>query len=352
MSMFFAFVVIAVLAAIAFAIVPLMLGGEGRRKLVLIAGLFFLVPILTWLTYQHVGTPEAIDGDFGETGQIRATLIDLARDLERDPENSDNWTRMGLAYKDMQEYSSAEHALRRALFIDGDNPFIQVELAETMLYASGEPRLPPDGRALLERAVASQPDNQKGLWLLGLNAFQSGRHDEAVEWFERLMAVLPAGDIRQTVQQHLEQARASANGTGRPGQMQPQPQPQPQPSPDREQAATAVSMNISVSLDEDLADRVSGEEVVYVIVRGGGNGGPPIAVQRLSAADLPTSIVIDDSDTMLEGSGLGEAGTIRVTARVSQSGQARAAEGDLEGSSEPFEIADGMDIDVEIDRVL
>lgn len=342
MSIFFVLVAIAVLTAIAFATVPLVLSGEGRGKLVLIAGLFLLVPVLTWLTYQHVGTPEAIDGDFGETGQIRSALIDLARDLERDPDNSDNWTRMGMAYKDMQEYSSAEHALRRALFIDGDNPFIQVELAETLLYASGEPQLPPEGRALLERAVTSQPNNQKGLWLLGLDAFQSGRHEEAVDWFERLVAVLPAGDVRQTVQQHLDQARASANGTGRPRQ----------PSPGRDQTATAVSMNISVRLDEALSEQVSGEEVVYVIVRGGDNGGPPLAVRRLSAADLPTSIVIDDSDAMLEGSGLSEAGTIRVTARVSHSGQARAAAGDLEGSSEPFDIADGMDIDVEIDRVL
>lgn len=348
MSMFFVLVAIAVLAAIAFATAPLVLGGEGRSKRLLIAGLVLLVPVLTWLTYHHVGTPEAIDDDFGETGQIRAALIDLARDLERDPDNSDNWIRMGMAYKDMQEYSSAEHALRRALFIDGDNPFIQVELAETLLYASGEPQLPSDGRALLERAVASQPNNQKGLWLLGLDAFQSGRHDEAIEWFERLVAVLPAGDVRQTVQQHLDQARASANGTGRPGQMH----PQPQPSPDREQAATAMSMNVSVRLDETLTERVSGDEVVYVIIRGGDNGGPPLAVRRLSAADLPTSIVIDDSDAMLEGRGLSEAGTIRVVARVSHSGQARAAEGDLEGSSEPFEIADGMDIDVEIDRVL
>lgn len=343
MSIFTVLVAIAVLAAIAFATVPLLLG-EGRRKPALIAGLFVLVPVLTWLTYQHVGTPDAIDGNYGETGQIRASLIGLARELERNPDNADNWIRMGMAYKEVQEYSSAEHALRRALFIDGDNPFIQVELAETLLYASGEPRLPAEGRELLDRVVSSQPDNQKGLWLLGLNAFQNGRPDEAVAWFERLVGILPDGSVRETVQQHLEQARASANGTGRPRQLQ--------PSPDRNQAAPAVSMNISVRLDETLAERVSGEEVVYVIVRGSGNGGPPLAVQRLSAADLPTTIVIDDSDTMLEGSGLSKAGTIRVTARVSHSGQTRAEEGDLEGRSEPFEFSDGMDIDVEIDRIL
>lgn len=345
MSIFPVLVALAVLAAIAFATVPLLLG-EDKRKPALIVGLFFLVPVLTWLTYQHVGTPEAIDGNYGETGQIRASLIGLARELERDPDNADNWIRMGMAYKEMQEYSSAEHALRRALFIDGDNPFIQVELAETLLYASGEPRLPAESRELLDRAVTSQPDNQKGLWLLGLNAFQIGRPDEAVEWFERLVGILPDGSVRETVQQHLAQARAAANGAGRSRQLQ------PQQASDRDQAAAAKSLNISVRLDETLAERVSGEEVVYVIVRGSANGAPPLAVQRLSAADLPTTIVIDESDTMLEGRGLDEAGTIRVTARLSQSGQARAAEGDLEGSSEPFEISDKMDIDVEIDRIL
>ncbi|MFW5927164.1 MAG: tetratricopeptide repeat protein [Wenzhouxiangella sp.] len=342
MSIFSVVALLAVLAALAFATIPLIVGG-GRRAVAVVAGLVIFVPALTLGIYQQVGTPEAIDGDFGEAGETRSSLIELARTVERNPDDAENWIRMGLAYKQMEEFSSAEHALRRALFIDEKNPFIQVELAETLLYASGQPHLPAEGRRLLEQAVAREPDNQKGLWLLGLNAFQLGRHDEAAEWFERLVAVLPQGDVRRTVEQHLERARASAGGGL---------QPRPPEADSRDRSEQSASINVSVRLDEALAGQVSGDEVVYIIVRDGSNGGPPLAVQRISAADLPTSIVIDDSNTMLEGGSLGDAGSVSVVARISRNGQPTASEGDLEGKSEPIELSGETSVDVEINRVL
>lgn len=342
MNQFSIIALLAVLAALAFATAPLILGG-GRRTFPVVAAVVIFVPALTLGIYQLVGSPQASDGGFGETGEIRSSLIELARAVERNPDSPDNWIRMGLAYKQVEKFSSAEHALRRALFIDEGNPFVQVELAETLLYASGEPRLPAEASRLLERAVARQPDNQKGLWLLALDAFQRGRHDEAVDWFERLMAVLPEGSVRQTVRQHLDQARASADG----GLL-----PRPPSVGAREQAAQPVSMTVSIRLDEALSGRVSGDEAVFVIVRDGRNGGPPLAVQRLSAADLPASITFDDGNAMLQGRGLSAAGTVRVVARISRSGQAMAAEGDLEGQSDPVELSDEINIDVEIDRIL
>src|SRR5690625_6461136 len=91
----------------------------------------------------------------------------------REPNDSVHWTRLGLAYKSLQDFGAAEHALRRALYIEPQSGFLMAELGETLLYGSGQRQLPAEAQSLLEQAAAQ--DSQKALWLLGLNARQLDR---------------------------------------------------------------------------------------------------------------------------------------------------------------------------------
>ena len=92
-------------------------GGKSTSPGVLL-GLLIVVPVATFLLYRAVGEPQGLDQSDSQVTQIRAVLIDLANSLERNPDDIDNWVRLGLSYKDLREFSSAEHALRRALYLD------------------------------------------------------------------------------------------------------------------------------------------------------------------------------------------------------------------------------------------
>jgi len=336
------FIIIAaacVLAAIAFAIVPLLVGKNERQGAVLILALVVLIPAASWVTYRAVGTPEGIAPPASDAAMIRSALIDIARQLERNPDNADNWTRMALAYKELQEYSSAEHAFRRALFIDEDNPFIQIELAETLLFASGRPSLPTEARNLLSSALETDPQQQKAYWLLGLDALQRGDYAEAVGQLERLDSMLPEGNVRNSVRNYLQQARrgleqpVSAGMTGDTGE-------------------DDVQLSVNLALDESLAEQLSGEETVFVIVRAADGPRAPLAVQRLNAGQLPTNVTFGRNDTMMGGSGIDDFDAIRITARVSPSGTAEAQSGDFEGSSDRVPVSDRISASVLIDQVL
>jgi cytochrome c-type biogenesis protein CcmH len=329
-----------VLVAIAFAIVPLLVGKSDQQATmpILILALVLLIPAASWLTYRTVGTPEGIAPPASDTAMIRAALIDIARQLERNPDDADNWIRMALAYKELQEYSSAEHAFRRALFIDEDNPFIQIELAETLLFDSGRPSLPAEARRLLLDALDHDPQQQKAYWLLGLDALQRGDYEEAAGRLEQLDAMLPDGNVRNSVRNYLQQAR---RGLG-----------QQAATDSTNDVADDPQLVVNLALDEALADRVSGDEAVFVIVRAADGPRAPLAVHRLNAGDLPTHVAFGRNDTMMGGADIGDFDAIRITARISHSGVAEAQSGDFEGSSDTVPVSDRISASVLIDRVL
>ena len=337
------FIIIAaacVLVAIAFAIVPLLIGDANRKSAapILILALILLIPAASWVTYRAVGTPEGISPPTSDTAMIRAALIDIARQLERNPDDADNWIRMAMAYKELQEYSSAEHAFRRALFIDAGNPFIQIELAETLLFDSGRPSLPTEARGLLHDALESDPQQQKAYWLLGLDALQREDYEEAVGRLEQLDAMLPEGSVRDSVRNYLQQARRGLGQPVVPGT--------------NGEAGDDPQLVVTLALDDTLAERVSGEETVFVIVRAADGPRAPLAVHRLTAGELPTEVTFGRNDSMMGGASIGDFEAIRVTARLSRSGVAEAQSGDFEGNSDSVPVSDRINTSVVIDQVL
>jgi cytochrome c-type biogenesis protein CcmH len=327
---------LAVLLALAFVIAPLL----GDRRRATLAILIIAVPVSTLAIYLAVGTPAGIQPDTGETGEVRSAVTDLANRAMREPDNAEHWARLGLAYKSLEEFASAEHAFRRALYINPEVPFLQAELGETLLYSSGERRLPDEARSLLEQAAES--GSQKGLWLLGLDAFQREDYPDAAERFERLLVVLPADSgVRDTVRGYLVTARAGG----------PSARPEPASRSQPQDSEAGPSLALTVDIEEALARRLSGDETVFVAVRRA-SGGPPLAVRRLRAEELPAELNIDDGDAMMAGSGLSSADSISVVARVSFSGDAMPAEGDFEGQSGTVAVdQQTIRTEVVIDRV-
>jgi cytochrome c-type biogenesis protein CcmH len=317
----------------------------------LIIGLALALPLATWLLYQSIGEPEGIVRGQTEVEQIRDSLSILARQLERNPDNTENWIRLGMAYKDLREYSSAEHAYRRALYQDVDNAFVQVELAETLLFASGSARLPEASRELLESAVASEPENQKGLWLLGIGAFQNGEYEQALGWWQQLDDLLPAGSVQASVREQMDRARSrlSQAPVATPGLPSGHPPivgdkiagddiaGASRIGPDNGDQPT---FRVELSLASALADTLSGNETVFLIARAANGPSAPLAVRRLTSGELPATVFLRDSDAMVDGLSLSNFPDITLTARISFSGTAEPQPGDLEGRTGPVSILD------------
>ena len=100
-----------------------------------------------------------------------------------------------------------------------------------------------------------------------------------------------------------------------------------------------------------LVGRVPPDATVFVFARAPSGPRVPLAVLRRTGRDLPFDFVLDDSMAMAPGMNLSSAREVVVEARVSASGNASPAPGDLTGATAP--LAPGATgVVVTIDRVL
>ncbi|HKK22618.1 MAG TPA: hypothetical protein VJ947_02945, partial [Pseudohaliea sp.] len=117
-------------------------------------------------------------------------------------------------------------------------------------------------------------------------------------------------------------------------------------------AGGGASLQVQVTLAPDLADRVSAGDTVFVLARAAEGPRAPLAVQRLTVADLPVSLTLSDSMAMVQGMNLSRFEQVVVVARVSLSGQAGAQTGDLQGSSAPVAPSADQPVRITIDQVV
>ncbi len=391
--MFMVLAALAVLAALFFAVGPLLIGNPEQRRLKrrlsalddlidelepddltarrkhlisaikessgnsggpgLLIGLLIAVPAATILLYQTVGEPDGLTRDNSQVHVIRDALTGIARELERDPQQPELWAQLGMSYKDLEQFSSAEHALRRALYIDNANPFIQVELAETLLFASGSSQLPDEAVNLLQESVISDPQNQKALWLLGVHAYQSGDFAEALNRWQVLDGILPDGSVRNSIREQMDRARAAMNQAPSSSPALPPNHPSIAEMEDAASPAAAGPVfPVQVSISDELANQLSGSETVFLIARAASGPPAPLAVRRFTVSELPYQTQLSDSDAMMDGLMLSAFPEIRITARVSFSGQPEPQAGDLQGEVGPLSILETAGAELLIDQVL
>jgi cytochrome c-type biogenesis protein CcmH len=341
------------------------------------------VPLIGAVLYFQIGSPQGINPETGQTGQLREMLGDLTRQVKSEPEDIDAWNQLGMIYKQIQQYPAAESAFRRVVFLEPDNTLARVELAETLLFQGGQANLPQESDRLLRQVLAREPENQKALWLAGLGAFQSGNRARALTLWRRLEALLPEGAVRDRIREQIASATdgpalASARGTEAPrdaihaavqrddaaetASSSPSSTASAAPTtPETSEPAPAASTNdrdsgtrvaVEISVDDAVASRLGGAETVFVFARAVNGPAAPLAVKRLAASALPTTVILSEADSMAEGLTLGTFPTVSVTARVSRTGNVIAAAGDLQGQSDAFDPKSADQVSVSINEIV
>ena len=79
----------------------------------------------------------------------------------------------------------------------------------------------------------------------------------------------------------------------------------------------------------------------------------PVAVERLTAAQLPAEITLDDADNAMPNLSLSQMTQVVVGARISKSGNAIPQPGDLEAISPAFPLTEQVrELELQINRVI
>lgn len=312
---------------------PMLRQGSSSRYYGL--AMVLLVPIISVFMYQQVGSPEGIDvtgipqqqpqqpqGDHAAgAGQMSDMVGQLERRLQDNPADVQGWVLLGRSYKTIQKFAEAETALVRAIQLAPNDPLIMVELAEAKMYASGNPVIDEEAKGMLERALLLDPDQQKGLWLLGMAASQSGNLAQAVDLWERLAAQMdPSSPVVASLTDQIAQARARMGTEPEAEQMGVEP----------ETAWPGIEIEVTVS-DPDYETPPGA--VLFVVARNLQAPGPPVGVRRIFNPVFPLSINLTDSDSMVAQSPVSAVESLQLVARLSMTGSVVPGAQDLSSTA-------------------
>ena len=97
--------------------------------------------------------------------------------------------------------------------------------------------------------------------------------------------------------------------------------------------AEASAITGRVSVDPKLRERIAPNDTLFIFARAVNGPRMPLAVVRATAGELPREFRLDDSMAMTPAARLSGASDVIVEARISKTGSATPATGDLQGTS-------------------
>lgn len=318
---------------------------QAPRKTMLAVGI--VLPILAIGLYALLGSPATLEPNgpqHNATAQdMDRLVVNLAKKLEKDPDNLQGWAMLARSYKMLGRNAEAEQAFVRAgAFLDNDAQLLAIYADLAATNANGNFAGKPT--QLIEKALRVDPENAMALWLAGTAAFRGNQFEAAIRIWERLTRqVEPDSDDARMLQDSIGAAYA-ALGKSAPAQA-PAKVSAVSAAPTA-QAGTGASVSGQVELDAALKAKAAPGDTVMVIARVPGTR-MPVAVLRAHASELPLKFTLDDSLSMSPQARISAASEVEVEARVSKSGMAQAEPGDLISLVQTVKVgAKGMKIQV------
>ena len=261
--------------------------------------------------YSQIGEPGAHIATV-EDSSVDEMVVALALRLESEPDDLQGWKMLARSYGQLKRYPEAIVAFEQAAELESyGNGQTLVDLGESILLSDGNSI---KGRAaeVFENALALSPNNPKALFYGGIAAIERGEPLLAAARWETLLATSPPEEIRGILRQRIDEWRGITS----------------EETPAAVVASNAVEVTMNITLSEAARNAVDPAATVFIIARDPGQPGPPIAVTRRLASELPTSVALSDADAMIAGRTLGGVPNLEIIVRVSASGQPTAQSGD------------------------
>ncbi len=312
--------------------------------------LILAIPALSIGLYYQVGTQQIIPLLANEAAAPADDALSfdimvgrLAERLRQEPDNAEGWVMLARSYTALNRFADAALAYDKAHKLIGDNADLLADYADALVMANDREFTDQAG-ALLLKALETEPDHVKALWLAGLWKIQQGENAEAIRYWQRVAVQLaPGSKDAEVIAQQISEARAQLA----PGEVVEAPTPG-----ELTTAATPAAdktITVSVTLDPQLAADAAPEDTVFIFARAVSGPRMPLAIVRKQVSDLPLTVTLDDSTAMAPAMKLSNFDEVAVGARVSKSGTAMPQSGDLQGMVSPVTPDAGQAVELNID---
>ena len=316
------------------------------------------LPLVSVLLYLGLGNPQGLNpqkqgGVEGAPHQLTREQIEpmiarLAQRLEANPGDGEGWIMLARTYNALGRFGEAAAAFAKAEAKFPQDAQLLADYADTLAMAQGQ-SLQGKPEALVQRALKADGNNLKALALAGTVAFEKSDFAKAIEYWKRMLPLLPADSaMGNSIRASIEEAESKQGGAPKSlAPIAPDKQAGAPKSSTATARAKAASVSGTVKLLPALAARAAPEDTVFVLARPAQGSRMPLAALRVKVKDLPLTFSFDDSMAMNPSAKLSDFAEVVVAARVSKSGNVVPQRGDLEGVSQPARLgASGIKVEI------
>jgi cytochrome c-type biogenesis protein CcmI len=273
----------------------------------------------------------------GDASVTEEDLEQFALGLRTKLRGSDNdaigWTLLGRVYVAINQIESAIDAFERALTIEPDNIETLASYSQVLLMVNQESYLNL-AKVHLNHILALDPQNTGALGMLAMAATQQGDNALAIKTWQRLKAFVPKdAPIYPSIEAQISQLQeAMPEGQDSRAETQADVESQAQQN---QATSTGVSVLVTVQVDEALVDKIPDNGYLFVYAQdASGESRMPAAVVKMPISELPITVELSDSNSVMPTLTLSQLSQVRLVAKISATGNVMASSGDIEGSLE------------------
>ncbi|MGB1239226.1 MAG: c-type cytochrome biogenesis protein CcmI [Pseudomonadales bacterium] len=286
---------------------------------------------LVWFSQQHA-SGQQLDGQQPTAEQAIAML---ERELQQNPDNAEGWYILASAYIGTNQFVRASEAFEKVLQVLPEEApqraSVTGQYAQALYFIAG--KVSADVSTQVEKALSLDANEVVSLGLMGIAAYDAQDYQGAIDHWSKAMQHADAS-ASSSLQSGIAKARSKLGV--------------------EQQSATGGVPHVSITLDvdADVREQVDPQAVVFVFARPIG-GGIPLAAKRLTVAELPVNIILDDSLAMMEQAKISLQNNVEVSARISLGGTPQAVSGDYTADAVQAKVSEsGETVNLLIDRLV
>ncbi|MDA8866356.1 c-type cytochrome biogenesis protein CcmI [Porticoccaceae bacterium] len=235
------------------------------------------------------------------------------------PDNIYYWILLAKRAVQQNDLSSAQYHYAQAIKASPEDSYLLAQYAE-ITFMLADSQFTDEVNRAIDKAFAIDSSNPTVLGLKGIQAFETEQWQLAITYWQ---------EASRQMEQGSPTATALKAGIAR-AQKRLGIEPEQQLSP---------QVEISVSIDKAI--QFDPNQTVFVALVAVSGAPMPLAAKKLRAGDLPTTIILSNSDAVMEGYNLSSANEVKAVARLSETGSATPQVRDWEAAIQRVDLSSG-----------
>lgn len=246
--------------------------------------------------------------------QMRSLIQDVEERAAQRPDNLHYRALLGRYYMGLEDYARAAQTYGALADAVPEDAQALAYAAQAEYLAAGR-TLGNRARLRAEQALAADPHQRTALGLLGMASFEQQQYQAAIVYWQRLLVMeSPDSESGQMIAQVIETARQRLAETDPEAA-------ESAASVTLQETATTPGAGVTVRVSVPANADIGATDTVFILARNADTDSRmPIAVQRLTGAQLPVTLRLDDSNSMA-GQKISLATSVIVAVQVSPDGR-------------------------------